>query len=304
MAAPDAPFVTPADLDEVELVVLRRLREYTLGDHRSQFHGPGFDYVGLRSWEPGDRLSTVDWAQSSLTNFSPLMVRDFEQPGTAAVVVVADRSASTRCGVDGVPIAESIAWAVGTLGLSAAFFQDSFGLITFDGAFANLARVAPRPGRQQAIHCVGAYQYGTGLEPMPRAADHIGQAIAAVMPRTALIPVISDGLFDNVDQILTELAHLNVRHDVFLALVDAAAAFALPAASAAWVHVQDVETGRPLVLSRRAVRRLADRARAFQDDVAKAAADRDLDVVRLSPDKVQSANALVAFATERRSRKQ
>ena len=47
--------------------------------------GAGFDLVGLRTWEPGDRLSAVDWPQSSLTNFSPLVVRDFEQPGTATV---------------------------------------------------------------------------------------------------------------------------------------------------------------------------------------------------------------------------
>mgnify|MGYP003345987345 FL=1 len=103
----DAPLVAEAELDAIELVVMKRLREYTLGDHRSLFHGPGFDYVGLRTWEPGDRLSLVDWPQSSLNNFSPLIVRDFEQPGTAAVVAVVDRSTSTRCGTDAMPIARS-----------------------------------------------------------------------------------------------------------------------------------------------------------------------------------------------------
>ena len=91
-AEADQPLVSRTELAEVELIIMRRLREYTLGDHRSLFHGPGFDYVGLRDWQPGDRMSAVDWPQSSLTNFSPLIVRDFEQPGTASVVVVADRS--------------------------------------------------------------------------------------------------------------------------------------------------------------------------------------------------------------------
>ena len=143
--------MSPAELDAIELVVLKRLREYTLGDHRSLFHGPGFDYVGLRTWEPGDRLSVVDWPQSSLNNFSPLIVRDFEQPGTAAVVVVADRSRSTLCGTDSTPIARTIAWAVGTIGMSAAFFQDAFGLITFDHGFSDMALVSPRPGRNQVM---------------------------------------------------------------------------------------------------------------------------------------------------------
>src|SRR6201984_36566 len=97
------PFVNLSELTEIELLILRRMREFTIGEHRSLFHGPGFDLVGLREWQPGDRLSAIDWPPSTLNNFSPLAVRDFEQPSTATVVVVADRSLSTRCGIDGVP---------------------------------------------------------------------------------------------------------------------------------------------------------------------------------------------------------
>ena len=298
----EAPLVTQNELDEIELVVLRRLREYTLGDHRSLFHGPGFDYVGLRNWEPGDRLSAIDWPQSSLTNFSPLVVRDFEQPGTAAVVVVADRSRSTRCGTDGMPIAETIAWTIGTMGMSAVFFQDTFGLVTFDRGFSDMARVAPRLGRNHVMHCLDAYQHGRGLEAMSHV-DHVGLSIAGVMRRTSLVPVVSDFLFEDTGAVLTELAHLNATHDVFLVLVDGGAAFELPRASAGWVHVHDVETGRRRLLSRRAVQRLAARTRDWQDEVARQAADRDLDVVRIGPDKVRAATALTEFVAERRLRK-
>ena len=41
-------------------------------------------------WEPGDRMSSIDWAQSSMTNFSPLITRDFEQDSNATIVAVAD----------------------------------------------------------------------------------------------------------------------------------------------------------------------------------------------------------------------
>ena len=73
-------------------------------------------------------MSSIDWAQSSLTNFSPLITRDFEQDSNAAIVAVADASLSTRCGVAGVPIAAAIARAVAAAGLSAMFFQDLFGM--------------------------------------------------------------------------------------------------------------------------------------------------------------------------------
>ena len=94
------PLINLSEITEVELLILKRMREFTIGEHSSMFHGTGFDFVGLRDWEAGDRFEAIDWAQSSLTNFSPLIVREFEQPTTSGVVIVADRSASTRCGID------------------------------------------------------------------------------------------------------------------------------------------------------------------------------------------------------------
>src|SRR4029434_8438771 len=60
-----------AEITEIELRVLRRMKEYTLGDHGSVFHGTGVDFVGLRDWQAGDRMGSIDWPQSSLTNFNP-----------------------------------------------------------------------------------------------------------------------------------------------------------------------------------------------------------------------------------------
>src|SRR5580765_407497 len=127
----EAPLVNLSEITEVELLILKRMREFTIGEHRSLFHGSGFDFVGLREWQAGDRFSSIDWPQSTLTNFSPLIVREFEQPSTANVVVVADGSLSTRCGIDGVPIAAAIARAVATIGMSAVCFQDLFGMMMF-----------------------------------------------------------------------------------------------------------------------------------------------------------------------------
>src|SRR5947207_15993791 len=125
------------------------MREFTIGGHRSVFHGSGFDLVGLRAWQSGDRLSMIDWPQSTLTNFSPMIVRDFEQRSTATVITVADASLSTHCGIDGVPIAAAIARTIGTIGMSAVFFQDMFGLITFGAKFEEINAIRPRIGKNQ-----------------------------------------------------------------------------------------------------------------------------------------------------------
>ena len=296
------PFVNLSELTEIELLIMRRMREYTIGEHRSLFHGHGFDFVGLRDWQPGDRMSNIDWAQSTLTNFSPMVVREYEQRSTATVVAVADSSLSTRCGIDGIPIAAAIARTIGTIGMSAVFFQDLFGLITFDANFEQLAAVRPRIGKNQVIHCLEAYQFQTGLLPLKRA-DSLSMSLAGFMRKTSMVPVISDFLFDEVDPVLKELAHLNSTHDVFIVLIDSAFAFELPSISAGWIEAFDVETGRARVLSRKALRTLSSRTRAWQDEVARKAKAVDLDVLRIGVDEQQTAIALSEFIAERRLRK-
>jgi len=186
------PFVNLSELTEIELLIMRRMREFTIGEHRSLFRGSGFDFVGLRDWQPGDRMSNIDWAQSTLTNFSPMVVREFEQRSTATVIAVADASLSTRCGIDGIPIAAAIARTIGTIGMSAVFFQDMFGLITFDAKFEQLAAIRPRIGKNQVIHCLDAYQFGEGLLPLKRA-DSISMSLAGFMRKTSMVPVIGRG---------------------------------------------------------------------------------------------------------------
>src|SRR5262245_27629336 len=136
-----APLIDLTDVAEMELIIRRRMREYAMGEHAGVFKGSGFDFVGVRDWQPGDRPSAIDWPQSTFSNFQPMVAREFEQPSNASIMVVADRSASTRCGRNGASIAASIARAVATIGLSGVFFQDAFGLMTFDEGFQHVSAV-------------------------------------------------------------------------------------------------------------------------------------------------------------------
>jgi uncharacterized protein (DUF58 family) len=296
------PFVNLSELTEIELLIMRRMREFTIGEHRSLFTGSGFDFVGLRDWQTGDRMSQIDWAQSSLTNFSPMVVRNYEQRSTATVIAVADGSLSTRCGIDGVPIAAAIARAIGTIGMSAVFFQDMFGLITFDAKFEQMTAVRPRIGKNQVIHCLDAYQFGEGVQPLKQA-DTLSMTLAGFMRKTSMVPVISDFLFDDAGEVLTELALVNSAHDVFIVLIDSAFAFELPPVSAGWIEAFDVETGRAKVLSRGALKTLSARTRAWQDEVSRLAKAAGLDVLRIGVDELQTAIALSEFIAERRLRK-
>jgi uncharacterized protein (DUF58 family) len=296
------PLISLSDITEIELIILRRMREFTIGDHFSRFHGAGFDFVGLREWQAGDRFSAIDWPQSSLTNFSPLIIREFEQPSTSTVVMVADRSLSTRCGMDGVPIATTIARALATIGISAVFFQDAVGLVTFDHEFSQLQSLRPRIGKGQVIHCLDAYQYGEGLQELRKMGD-LGSSLSGFLRKTSMVPVISDFLFDNVQGLVSDLARLNSLHDVFLAIVDAAFAFELPGVSAGWIETFDVESGRSRVMSRRELMTMATKVRQWQDDVAQVAKKSGIDAIRLEGDPTKFDITLLEWVAERRLRR-
>jgi uncharacterized protein (DUF58 family) len=299
-----APLVSLADINEIELLILKRMREFTIGEHSSLFHGSGFHFTGLRDWQAGDRFESIDWPQSSLTNFSPLIVREFEQPSTSSVVIVADKSASTRCGLDGIPLATVVARAVATIGMSAVFFQDSVGLVTFEDRFVRLSGLRPRIGKGQVIHALDAYQDPSNrMLTELRQGESLSITLGGFMRKTSMVPVVSDFLFDNAEEIVRELTLLNSRHDVFLGIVDAAYAFEVPSASAGWLDAYDVETGRSRVMSRREAQQMAARVRAWQDRVAQSARGAGLDVLRLSVDQAKFDIALSEFVIERRLRR-
>ena len=274
------------------------MREFTIGEHASRFHGSGFDFTGIRDWQAGDRFEAIDWPQSSLTNFSPLMVREFDQPSTSSVMIVADKSASTRCGLDGVPVAQIVARAIATIGMSAVFFQDAVGLMTFDDGFAHVDGVRPRIGKNQVITCLDVYQRRAG--PEVRRGETLSATIAAFMRTTSLVPFISDFLFERADEVVRELGRLNTLHDVFLTLVDASFAFDAPRISAGWIEMHDIETGRSRVMSRRDASHMAGRVREWQDEIVRTAGDSGLDVLRLGLDQAQFDLALAEFVIQRR----
>ena len=294
--------VSWTEVQDIELAIVRRMREYMTGQHRSVFHGDGFEFAGLRDWEPGDRLTSIDWAQSTLTNFAPIVTREFEQQSTARLVIVADASSSTRCGAAGAPIARTIARTVGTLALAGAFFQDQVGLITFDRSSRHLT-VRPRVGRNHAIHCLDAYQalvHGGGHDAEP---ERIDDSIAGLIRRTSLVPVISDFLFDGYEELLDELLALNATHDLFVVLIDSRDAFALPALSAGWIEVADVETGRTRLVSAGDLERMGDAVVAWQDRVEQRAGELGLEVLRVGHDPDRFHEQVVEFLADRRLRK-
>ena len=296
------PLINLSEIAEIELFILKRMKDVTLGDHASVSRGPGFNFVGLHDWEPSDRLSSIDWAQSSLTNFSPMITREFEQNSNATIFAVADASLSTRCGAGGTSVAVAIARSVAAVGLSAALNQDLFGLMAFGEGFRQLAAARPRIGRPHVLHCIDLYQQppvGVVTATDGRVAD----AIAAHLRRTSLVPIISDFLFASAPDAMKDFARLNAAHDVFLVMADARFAYQLPPMADGWIQTFDVESGSTRLMSRREFGRLAARLEEWQDNILHLAQEAGLDIVRVGLARWDMETTLAAFVAERRLRK-
>jgi uncharacterized protein (DUF58 family) len=281
--ADDDSLVNLQEIAEIELFILKRMKEFTLGDHASVFKGAGFNFVGIRDWEPGDRMSSIDWSQSSLTNFSPMITREFEQDSNAT-------------------IAHAIARAVAAAGLSATFFQDLFGLVAFDNRFHEVVGARPRIGRSHLLYCLDLYKQSV-LQQTEGAGHDIIVAIQSQVRKASLVPVVSDFLFPDAKRVIGELAHLNAVHDIVLLMADVRFAYEMPAVSDGWVEVFDVESGRSRVLSRRELRRLGTRIVEWQDEIERLARSAGLDLVRVGLDRWEMETTLVEFTAERRLRK-
>ena len=277
------------------------MHEYMAGAHPSVFQGSGFDFVGLRDWQPGDRLSSIDWSQSTLTNFSPLITREFEQQSTARIVIVADTSVSTRCGTGGVAIATVIARVVATFAMAGAFIQDQVGLITFDGRSRQMS-VRPQVGKNHAIHCLDAYQDvvfdRTQYEPQP-----VENTFGGLLRKTSMVPVVSDFLFEDYESFLDDLLKLQASHDTFIVLVDSRHAYDLPVISDGWIEAADAETGESCLMASSDLGQLSGRSVDWQNTVESAALSRGLEVLRVSADADAFHGAAVRFLADRRLRK-
>lgn len=293
--------INPSDVSELETFLLRRMREHTIGDHASVYAGSGFDVAGLRDWEPGDPMSAIDWAQSSLSNFSPLITRQLEQDSTATVMVAADASLSTHCGPMGAPMRTTILRCLAVLGLSAAFCQDRFGMVVFDDHGLPLGALRPRSGKAHAMHCLSLYAQCSEMN--EGGSGDLIEQLQSHLRASSLVVLVSDCLLADFDTLLERFARVTGEHDVLLVVVDARAAFALPRVSAGWMEIYDVETGEARTISRSAAAQMVERIDEWQQAAMRDARMRGLDVVRVGAGRWELEEALSACFARRRLQK-
>lgn len=299
------PLFDPAEIEEISLVVLSRVKELTSGEHGSTFTSAfGTDFSSIKEIEPGDPIKKIDWGRSTMTGFNPLMVRDCVEERSIDIIMVADSSLSVRCGMDDITVSHVIARAIATLGFSAVILQDLVGLISFGTGDSSLVE-PPRGGRNQIFRIIEVYENSLA-QPANKISDEnekIAETVSANLRRTSLIMVISDFMFPEAKIFIKDLTDLKSSNDLFLVMADSAFAFNLPAVSSGWIEGIDAETGRRKLLSRKEYTLMASRARNYQNEIKDFAEKEGIEVLRVGADANQFQNAMVDFFFERRLNK-
>ncbi len=293
--------VNLGEIKEIDIVVLRRLQELIGGDHKSFFRGDGFDFVGLRDWQPGDKISSIDWPQSTMNNFNPLVVMEFEEDKNGTILIVTDASLSMHCGVDGFSSRNIVSRAIATIGLSGVFFQDLTGLFIFDHKY-NHVYIRPRMGKNNVISCVSRY-LNPSFSSSASNSLSMTQKILGCLRRPAMIPVVSDFLFEDAVDFINDISHLKSRHDLFLIVTEASFLFELPGISDGWVECLDIESGKAALLSRKEFMHMSGRAMDHQEAVIQRARQSGLEVLKVGRDKNKFYNDFAEFFFNRRTRR-
>ena len=77
------PLINLSEITEIELLILKQMRKPPSANTPACFTARGSISSASRDWQASNRFEHIDWPQSSLNDFSPLIVREFEQPTTS-----------------------------------------------------------------------------------------------------------------------------------------------------------------------------------------------------------------------------
>ena len=230
------------------------------GEHRSSFHGSGYDIVGIDQWRPGQPLKDVAWRLSLRTYPEKLFKIERMELKQIPTLLVVDLSHSTLFEIS----RESnkallLLDVIGGFGLTRARLHDPVGLLAFSDRIELF--VKPKLGSGQVFRM--AHEIFERLKlarqfPTKRRADfRVALRFLAARLKTRHSIVLISDLVDIVgDQESIEfklLGRLAWKHDLIVLVLDDPDEFNLRG-RLGFVRISNMETGAQTVISARKTR--------------------------------------------------
>ncbi len=231
-----------------------------LGQHRSVFFGPSYDFYDIQEYDP-ERDPPNQVVQSFLGSDEEITYsRKCIEQREVKVVFLADVSSSIDTGPD-LAKRRMLLETVGYVGLTGARYQDPVGLVGF--ADKILLNQPARCGQNNFFHLLRTlYDFVTeegqkGKKALPRQTDFFGvlDFVKRTLNQPCFIPVVSD--FIGFEKALSSsvLRTVASRHELLFIFLDDPAEV-LAAKGPGFIRIEDAETGRQLILSRNKMTKL------------------------------------------------
>lgn len=222
-------------IGRLELRVRRLVDSALVGAYRSAFKGRGVTFDGVRPYEPGDDVRSMDWNVSARAG-EPY-IKQYVEDRELTVMVVVDDSASMRFGSQTVNKRERAAELTAAVSMLALRGGDRVGVLVAGDEVR--AYLPPRRGRGHVLRAIKMVSAPTHSHRLDIAGAL--RTVSRLMPQRGVVFVVSD-LLGDASEFTRPLGWLGRRHDVVCAVVDDPLERWLP--EAGLLAMEDMETGR------------------------------------------------------------
>src|SRR5262245_47051603 len=114
---------------QIEIRSRRLVDQLFLGQYQAIFRGRGMEFAGVREYQPGDEVRTIDWNVTA--RMGEPFVKRFVEERELTLMVAVDLSASQAFGSAGQTKREELAEIAAVLALSAVRTNDKIGMVGF-----------------------------------------------------------------------------------------------------------------------------------------------------------------------------
>ncbi|HHU36260.1 MAG TPA: DUF58 domain-containing protein [Treponema sp.] len=203
------------------------------GAFRSCFRGSGMEFDGVREYEPGDDIRSIDWNVTARTG-NPF-IKLYREERELTVFLVVDDSLSMITGTAGVSRKETALEACALLAFASEYNASPFGSVVFDGAVGRVFK--PRTGRDHVLSLLSDLEQRKRIEKGSVLSAAISGA-SRVLRARALVVIVSDFRSAGYEK---SLGILSRRHDVLAIRITSPSDSILP--NTGYLSFRDPESG-------------------------------------------------------------
>jgi len=234
--------VIPSHIEEnlqyIELVTRRKIRNLLVGTYTSVLKGHGYDFIDHKVYQPGDDIRKIDW--NATARSSHPLVKNTHEERDLDLVILGDLSNSMSLATARYSKKELLLYITAALAYSALSDDLQVGFVGFTDRIE--IEVKPAKGK---VHLWDMLQRLWEFQPKNQATrvSPVLDRLSHSLSKMSLLFFVSDFLFE--EDIFQELAFkkLSKRHDLIPVVLKDPWESQLPAGQG-YLWVRDLETGR------------------------------------------------------------